>query len=79
MRLNNSQLTRALAQLTSANNRAFRARDKIMLHCEDVYGVTPGDVDNDEFVDSVDGGCGTGEGMTADEFHDSMIRSIKNN
>lgn len=65
-------LQAALDSLVAANNRARAARDKIMAHCEEVYGVTPGDVDNDRFLDAVDGACGESAGMTADEFDESM-------
>ena len=53
------------------------ARDKIMLHCQEVYGCEPGDVDNDQYIDGMDGGCGSSSGMTADEFHKSMVEAIK--
>lgn len=72
MRLSTSHLQAALNSLASANNRAQVARDKIMLHCEAVYGVEPGDVDNDAFIDSCDGGSGHCQSMTTTEFDNSM-------
>lgn len=76
-KLSNSKLQAALDALAAANNRAKTARDKIYAHCEAVYGVTPGDVDNDEFVDAVDGGCGHCSGMLTDEFDRSMRVAMK--
>jgi hypothetical protein len=72
MKLSNSQLEAAMRSLARANNRAKVARDKIMAHCNEVYGVEPGDVDNDLFIDSVDGACGECQAMTAEAFDESM-------
>lgn len=71
-RLTKSQLQAALNALAAATNRAHDARAKIYEHCQTVYGTTPGEIDNDSFIDAVDGGCGTAHGMTADEFDKSM-------
>jgi len=68
-----------LNSLTAANNRAQMARNKIADHCHTVYGVEPGDVDNDEFIDAVDGGSGRSSGMTVEEFDRSMRESMKIN
>lgn len=76
-KLSKSALQAALNSLAAANRRAQVARDKIMAHCEAVYGVSPGDVDNDEFIDGVDGGCGASDGMTADAFHRSMLDAME--
>lgn len=72
MRLSKNQLQAALDSLASANNRAQVARDKIMQHCQLVYGVDPGDVDNDAFIDACDGGCGSSSSMSVAEFDESM-------
>ena len=48
-----------------------------MAHCEAVYGVSPGDVGNDQFIDGVDGGSGASAGMPVDEFHKSMLNAMK--
>lgn len=76
MKLSASKLQAALDALSSANTRAAIARNKIYAHCEVTYGFTPGEVDNDEFIDSCDGGCGVASGMTATEFEASMLRAI---
>jgi hypothetical protein len=71
-RLTKRQLQAALDKLARANNTAREARDAIYAHSEAVYGATPGEIDNDDFIDAVDGGCGASGGMTADQFHESM-------
>lgn len=77
MKLSRSGLQAALDSLVSANNRAKKARDKIMAHCEEAYGFLPGDVDNDTFIDTCDGGCGEASRMTAEEFEASMLAAIR--
>lgn len=77
MHLSRSQLQAALNSLASANNRAQVAREKIMRHCQAVYGVEPGEVDNDEFIDACDGGCGACPSMTSTEFDASMRDAMK--
>ena len=76
MKLSKSQLQDALDGLAAANNRALTHRNKIMAHCLAVYGVEPGDVDNDAFIDSVDGGCGACNSMSWYEFHLSMENAM---
>lgn len=77
VRLSPSHLQAALNALASANNRAQAARDKIMGHCQEVYGVEPGDVDNDTFIDSCDGGNGYNPSMSAADFDKSMIEAME--
>lgn len=76
MHLTKSQLDAALTSLANANCRANAARTKIMNHAQAVYGVAPGDVDNDEFIDSCDNGCGNPGGVSAEDFDKSMLRSM---
>lgn len=66
------ELTATLKALASANTRAAMAREKIARHAEAVYGVDPGDVDCEPFIDACDGGCGKAIGMTAAEFDEAM-------
>lgn len=77
MRLSKGQLQAALNSLASANNRAQAARDKVMEHCKAVYGVEPGDVDNDVFIDSCDGGSGHSQSMSAGAFDASMREAMQ--
>lgn len=72
-KLTKRKLQAALDKLARANNAAREARDAVIGHSEAVYGVGPGDIDNDAFIDAVDGGCGASNGMTAEQFHESMI------
>lgn len=75
--LSKSALQAALDSLAAANNRAQKARNKIMAHCEAAYGFLPGDVDNDTFIYACDGGCGASQGMSAMEFEASMLAAIR--
>jgi hypothetical protein len=75
-KLSKSQLDAALASLAAAHYRAAVARDKIMAHCDVVYGVQPGDIDNDRFIDGVDGGCGRPSGLSTAEFYQSMVDAM---
>jgi hypothetical protein len=80
--MNKDELTRAelkkvLDGLAKAHTKAFEFRMKLKAHCEAVYGVDPADVDNDQFIDACDGGAGVAEGMTVDEFDESMLDSMK--
>ena len=77
MQLTRSRLQKELDTLADANNRAKEARDAIYAHCESVYGVNPGDIDNDNFIDGCDGGCGCSPGMSADQFDKSMRDAMK--
>jgi hypothetical protein len=76
-KLSRSALQAALDSLTAANNRAMVARNKIFEHCQVVYGLTPSDIDNDEFIDACDGGCGASSGMSAEEFEASMLAALR--
>lgn len=76
--LNKRELQEALNKLAAAHREAFRLQSLIAEHCVEVYGVEPGDVDNDEYIDRVAGGCGAAAaGMSADEFDRSMRECIE--
>ena len=77
MILSKRELSTALRRLAKAQTAAFEQRALIAQHCKELYGVDPAEVDNDEFIDSCDGGCGTALGMTADRFHASMLESME--
>jgi hypothetical protein len=70
-------LQAALDTLAAANNRSQNARDKIMAHCEAAYGFVRGDVDNDTFIETCDGGRGASAGMSAVDFESSMLADIR--
>jgi hypothetical protein len=76
MKLTKRELQAALDALAKANSRAHKARAKIAEHCAEVYGVDPADIDNEEFIDKCDGGCGVSDGMTADDFERSMLERM---
>lgn len=63
------------AKLQSLINRAaitsaafHRANTNLMDYCQQRYGCEPGDIDADDIIDGVLGGCGEATGMSADEF-----------
>lgn len=69
-RLSDSALTRKLAALGRAEARAIKLHGEIAEHCLAVYGVQPGDVDNDEFIDAP--GL-----LDAEQFHESMLDAME--
>jgi hypothetical protein len=77
MKMSGRELTKTLRALADANAKASRLRAKVAEHCEAVYGVDPGDVDCDEFIDSCDAGSGGGNGMTAKQFHEAMSQACE--
>ena len=79
MKLSKRELATALRRLSKAMSEAVIQRDLIADHCIEVYGKTAHDIDNDEFIDACDGGCGLSNSMTADEFHESMLDALKVN
>ena len=77
LKLSKRQLNTALKALAKFNRLAAIERNKIMEHCESVYRAAPGDIDNDEFIDRCDNGCGQANGMSADEFDRSMREGME--
>lgn len=76
-KLSKRELNEALRKLAAAHSEAFRLQNLISEHSLEVYGVEPAEVDNDEYIDRVAGGCGSAAGMSADEFDRSMRDSIE--
>ena len=74
--LSRKELEEELEKLTKANNMAFKSRNKIYEHCNNVYGYDPSNCKNEDFIDGVDGGMGDPTGMSVDEFEKSMVDSI---
>lgn len=77
MALSKRELNTALRRLANASTEVQAQRQIIHDHCMEVYGVDPSDVDNDSFIDACDGGAGAAAGMSAEEFHQSMISSME--
>jgi len=71
--LSDSALQKALTGLSKANARVFRWRSIIADHCNEKYGYDPADVDNDEFIDMCDGGCGLASGIKVSHFKATMM------
>jgi len=76
-KLSKSKLQNALDGLANAHDRVRKWRTIIHEHCIEVYGQDPADVDNDDFIDSCDGGCGYCRGMTVENFEKSMEQAIE--
>ena len=69
------RLQSLIDRTASAVSKAYHAQEALNTYCEQRYGTTPQDLDNDEIIDLVLGGCGAAVGMTAADFEDSLIRS----
>ncbi|MEZ6936865.1 hypothetical protein [Aeromonas sp. S19(2024)] len=76
-KLTNRELDVVLSKLAKANSEAFKLQSLISEHSLEVYGVEPGEVDNDEYIDRVAGGNGVAGGMSAAEFDRSMRDCIE--
>lgn len=66
-------------KLQAMINRTSRAsavyhkeQDALNDWCREYYGYEPGDVDADDIIDAVFGGCGEAPGMDADDFDGTM-------
>ncbi len=58
---------------SSASAEFFKEQAKLNDWCAEKYGYEPGDVDSDNIIDSVLGGCGAASGMRAAAFHEEMV------
>lgn len=79
MPLSKRELSTTLRRLAKAHSEAFRLGQIIDKHSIEVYGKRPSDIDNDAFIDTCGGGSGESSGMSADEFHQSMIDALSVN
>lgn len=68
------KLQKMIDQCVAASNEAQQRQHLLNEYCEERYGVAPGDVDADEIIDSVYGGCGQSTGMSATDFDEVMKR-----
>lgn len=76
-KLTKAQVNSTIRKMAAAQTIVFEMQQKLYAHCDLVYGCTPSGIDNDQFIDSCLGGSGSAKGMTADEFHKSMIESMR--
>jgi hypothetical protein len=65
-------LQRMINETVKTGNAFHAAQAALNDFCREQYGVEPGDVDADEIIDSVMGGCGLSTGMKAKDFHRIM-------
>ena len=69
------RLQRLIDATAKAHAKATVAENALMDECHKLYGKTPSDVDADQIIDSVLGGCGVASGMDASEF-DEIMREL---
>lgn len=70
--MTNSEFTRLLRTTARAANKYKRLLDKATEEYVARYGVLPGDVDDDYWIDCLELGCGEAdEEITARQVHDS--------
>lgn len=67
------QLQKLIDRTAAAVMDAHNAEAKLIEWCEARYGCGPGDVDADQIIDAVLGGCCVASGMRAEDF-DAVMR-----
>jgi hypothetical protein len=67
-----AKLQAMIDETVEACSAFFKAQHKLNEWCLEEYGVSPGDVDADDILDSVFGGCGEPSSIRAKEFDDVM-------
>jgi len=63
-----ARLQRLIDRTSRTSNAFHEEQAKLMEFCREKYGKEPGDIDADQIIDAVLGGCGLSEGMSAAEF-----------
>ncbi len=69
------RLQKMIDRTARASSAFHRAQEELNNWCLRHYGFEPGDVDADQIIDSVLGGCGLCNGMPAAEFDGVMRES----
>lgn len=72
-----SNLQRLIDKCQKANEKFYYAQAELNKFCEGRYGVAPSDIDCDVIIDSLLGGCGAGNGMTAKQFDAEMKAAME--
>lgn len=67
------KLQRLIDRASRAHSEAYRATAALNDFCESKYGFAPSDIDADQIIDAVLGGCGDPQGMSSEEF-DRIMR-----
>lgn len=76
-RPNMRKLQGLINRAATADNKAYRAEQALANYAQEIYGCTWSDVDGDQIIDGVCGGCGASTGMTADAFDTEMRNCIE--
>lgn len=69
-------LQKLIDECTFASGMAWRAQAALNERCEEMFGMTPSDVDCDEVLDSVFAASGPGRTMPEKQFTELMKRAI---
>jgi hypothetical protein len=69
-----AELQALIDAAAAANAAAFLATTALDEYCQERWGYTPSDIDADDIIDAVLGGCGVASGMSAEDFVNSMKR-----
>lgn len=67
------RLQRLIDRAADASAKWHRELRALHDECQRLYGIVPGEVDADEIIDGVEGGCGQAAGMSARDF-DRIMR-----
>lgn len=70
--VNKKKLQKLIDAAVKANNACHTAERALNKFCDETWGFAPADVDLDNIIDSVYGGCGGSGGMSADGFISDM-------
>lgn len=68
------KLQNMINRVANHGARYYVAQSDLMEYCKAKYGFEPGDVDADDIIDRLLGGCGVPDRMDAAEF-DAIMRS----
>lgn len=81
MILDDRTLSKKLKRLAKVSSEAAVLMAEVADHSVEKYGFEPSDLDNDLYLDACTGTGGVCAGMTAKEFHESMVEALaeKNN
>lgn len=72
-----SALQKLIDRTVAAVTTAQEAENALCEYCLAHYGAVPGDIDADQIIDGVLGGCGIPNGMSAEDF-DRIMRESTN-
>ncbi len=69
-------LQKLIDECTRASSKAWVAQNALNDRCEEIWGMTPGDLDADTIIDGVYAANGPSNPMTAAQFKEEMQRAL---